>query len=132
VRGETCCIMNQVQTALPQLKAGKVRLLGVTTVKPVTAVKEVPTIASSGLPGTQGFDSSIWFAVFAPKGTDPAIVNKLNAAIRAVMEQPELRAKFESQGNTVRTETPAQFKQTVHANRLKWAEVAKTANISLD
>jgi tripartite-type tricarboxylate transporter receptor subunit TctC len=132
VRGETCCIMNQVQTALPQLKAGKVRLLGVTTVKPVAAVKEVPTIASSGLPGTQGFDSSIWFAVFAPKGTDPAIVNKLNAAIRAVMEQPELRAKFESQGNTVRTETPAQFKQTVHANRLKWAEVAKTANISLD
>jgi tripartite-type tricarboxylate transporter receptor subunit TctC len=132
VRGETCCIMNQVQTALPQLKAGKVRLLGVTTVKPVAAVSEVPTIASSGLPGTHGFDSSIWFAVFAPKGTDPAIVNKLNAAIRVVMEQPELRAKFESQGNTVRTETPGQFKQTVHANRLKWAEVAKTANISLD
>ena len=132
VRGETCCIMNQVQTALPQLKAGKVRLLGVTTIKPVPAVSDVPTIASSGLPGTKGFDSAIWFAVFAPKGTDPAIVNKLNAAIRTVLEQPELRARFESQGNTVRIETPAQFKQTVHANRLKWAEVAKTANISLD
>jgi len=131
-RGETCCIMNQVQTVLPQYKAGKVRLLGVTTLKPVEAIKEVPTIASSGVPGTQGFDSSIWFAVFAPKGTDPAIVAKLNEAIGSVMQQPEIRAKFEAQGNSMRIESPAQFKKTVHENRLKWAEVARSANISLD
>jgi tripartite-type tricarboxylate transporter receptor subunit TctC len=132
VRGETCCIMNQVQTVLPQYKAGKVRLLGVTTAKPVAAVREVPTIASSGIAGTQGFDSSIWFGVFAPKGTDARIVEKLNTAIRAVLEQPEIREKFEGQGNTVRIETPAQFKLTVHANRVKWAEVAKAAKISID
>ncbi|MGJ7511965.1 Bug family tripartite tricarboxylate transporter substrate binding protein [Variovorax sp. GT1P44] len=132
VRGETCCIMNQVQTVLPQYKAGKVRLLGVTTAKPVAAIKEVPTIASSGIPGTKGFDSSIWFGIFAPKGTDPHIVDKLNAAIKSVLEQPEIREKFEGQGNTVRIETPAQFKQTVHDNRVKWAEVAKTANINID
>ena len=131
-RGETCCIMNQVQTVLPQYKAGKVRLLGVTTIKPVAAIKEVPTIASTGLPGTAGFDSSIWFAVFAPKGTDAAIVNKLNEAITSVMEQPDIREKFEAQGNSIRIETPAQFKKTVHENRLKWAEVAKKANISVD
>jgi tripartite-type tricarboxylate transporter receptor subunit TctC len=132
VRGETCCIMNQVQTVLPQYKAGKVRLLGVTTAKPVAAVKEVPTIASSGIAGTRGFDSSIWFGVFAPKGTDARIVDKLNTAIRSVLEQPEIREKFEGQGNTVRIETPAQFKQTVHANRVKWAEVAKAAKVSID
>lgn len=132
VKGETCCIMNQVQTVLPQYKAGKVRLLGVTTAAPVAAVKEVPTIASSGLPGTKGFDSSIWFAVFAPKGTDPKIVDKLNGALRTVLEDKELRAKFEAQGNTVRIESPAQFRKTVHDNRVKWAEVAKAANISID
>ncbi|VTU19667.1 Bug family tripartite tricarboxylate transporter substrate binding protein [Variovorax sp. PBL-E5] len=132
VRGETCCIMNQVQTVLPQYKAGKVRLLGVTTAKPVAAIKEVPTIASSGLPGTQGFDSSIWFGIFAPRGTDPRIVDKLNAAVKAVLEQPEVRAHFEAQGNTIRIETPAEFKETVHANRVKWAEVAKAAHISID
>jgi tripartite-type tricarboxylate transporter receptor subunit TctC len=132
VKGETCCIMNQVQTVLPQYKAGKVRLLGVTTAAPVAAVKEVPTIASSGLPGTKGFDSSIWFAVFAPKGTDPKIVDKLNGAIKTVLEDKELRARFEAQGNTVRIESPAQFKKTVHDNRVKWAEVAKAANISID
>ena len=132
VRGETCCIMNQVQTVLPHYKAGKVRLLGVTTAAPVAAVKEVPTIASSGLAGTKGFDSSIWFGIFAPKGTDVQIVEKLNAAVKAVLEQPEIRERFESQGNTVRIESPAQFRKTVHENRVKWAEVAKAANISID
>lgn len=132
VRGETCCIMNQVQSVLPHYKAGKVRLLGVTTAKPVEAVKEVPTIAASGLPGTKGFNSSIWFGIFAPKGTDPAIVNKLNHAVNEALRLPEVRERFVSQGNTLREETPAQFKKTVHEDRLKWAKVVKDAKISID
>lgn len=132
VRGETCSILNRVQTVLPHHKAAKVRLLGVTTAKPVAAVKEVPTIASSGLPGTRGFDSSIWFGVFAPKGTDAAVVQKLNTALRQVLEQPDIRERFESQGNAVRIETPEQFRQTVHADRAKWAQVVKDAKISID
>ena len=132
LKGETCCIMNQVQTVLSHHQAGKVRLLGVTTGKRVPVVKDVPTIAESGIPGTQGFDSSIWFGVFAPKGTDPAIVAKLNAAIRSVLQTPEIKAKLESQGNAVRIETPEQFRATVRANRAKWAEVVKAANISID
>jgi len=132
LKGETCCIMNQVQTVLPHARAGKVNLLAVTTGKRVPAVQDVPTIAESGIPGTQGFDSSTWFALFAPKGTDAAIVAKLNAAVRQVLQQPEVRNKLESMGNTIRLETPEQFKATVHANRLKWAEVVKAANISID
>jgi len=132
LRGETCCIMNQVQTVLPHYKSGKVRLLGVTTARPVAAVKEVPPIAASGLPGTQGFDSSIWFGIFAPKGTDPAVVAKLNAAVREVLDLPEVRQRFESQGNAVRSETPEQFRQTVHKDRAKWAQVVKDAKISID
>lgn len=132
LRAETCCIMNQVQTVLPHYKTGKVRLLGVTTAKPVAAVKEVPPIGASGLPGTKGFDSSIWFGIFAPKGTDPAVVQKLNTALREVLEQPDVRQRFESQGNTVRIETPEQFRQTVHKDRAKWAQVVKDAKISID
>lgn len=132
LKGETCCIMNQVQTVLPHAKAGKVRLLAVTTGKRVPAVQDVPTIAESGIAGTQGFDSSTWFALFAPKGTDPAIVAKLNGAVRQVLQQPEIRAKFEAAGNTVRLETPEQFRGTVRANRQKWAEVVKAANITID
>ena len=132
LKGETCCIMNQVQTILPHYKAGKVNLLGVTTLRRVAAVAEVPTIAESGLPGAAGFDSAIWFGIFAPKGTPPAVVDTLNAAIKTVLSQPELRAHFESAGNTVRVETPVQFKATVKADRQKWAGIAKAARISIE
>jgi tripartite-type tricarboxylate transporter receptor subunit TctC len=132
LKGETCCIMNQVQTVLSQYKAGKVRLLGVTTARRVPAIPDVPTIAESAIPGTAGFDSSIWFGLFAPKGTDPRIVAKLNGAIRTVLDNPEVRARLEQAGNSVRIETPEQFRATVHANRQKWAEVVKAANISID
>ena len=132
LRGETCCIMNQVQTVLPHYKTGKVRLLGVTTAKPVAAVKEVPPIGASGLPGTKGFNSSIWFGIFAPKGTDPVIIKKLNSAVNEVLNQPEVRERFVSQGNTIREESPEQFKKTVHSDRIKWAKVVKDAKISID
>jgi tripartite-type tricarboxylate transporter receptor subunit TctC len=132
LKGETCCIMNQVQTVLSHYKANKVRLLGVTTMKRVSAISDVPTISESGVAGTRGFDSSIWFAVFAPKGTDPKVVAKLNAAIRNVLETPEVKAKLEGAGNSVRIETPEQFRDTVRANRQKWAEVVKAANITID
>ena len=117
---------------LPHYKAGKVRLLGVTTVKRVAAVQEVPTIAESGVPGTKGFDSSTWFGLFAPKGTDPAVVARMNAAVRTVLRMPEIRTRLEAAGNTVRLETPEQFRATVKANRAKWAEVVRAANISID
>ena len=132
LRGETCCIMNQVQTVLPHAKSGKVRLLGVTTAARVAAVQDVPPIADSGLPGTQGFDSSIWFGLFAPRGTDPRVVAKLNSAIRTVLQSPEVKTRLESTGNSVRLETPEQFRATVKANRLKWAGVVKAAGISIE
>ena len=132
LKGETCCIMNQVQTVLSHYKAGKVSLLGITTAKRVGAVPDVPTIAESGVPGTAGFDSSIWFGVFAPKGTPAAVVERLNTAIQAVLTVPEMKAHFESMGNAVRIESPAQFKATVSADRQKWANVVKAARISID
>ena len=131
LKGETCCIMNQVQTVLPHYKAGKVRLLGVTTARAVAVVQEVPTIAQSGLAGTAGFDSSIWFALFAPKGTDPQIVAKLNAAVRTVLEMPDVRSRFESMGNSIRIESPAEFATTVKLNRAKWVEVVRAAKIAI-
>lgn len=132
LRGETCCIMNQVQTVLAQYKADKVRLLGVTTARRVAAIPEVPAIADSNLPGTRGFDSSIWFGLFAPKGTDPKIVARINGALRQVLENPDVRTRLESAGNSVRIESPEQFRATVKANRARWAEVVKAANITLD
>ena len=106
LRGETCCIMNQVQTVLPHAKSGKVRLLGVTTAARVAAVQDVPPIGSSGLPGTQGFDSSIWFGLSAPRGTDPRVVALLEDEITkqtnlstGTRSRALLRVKLQAQEN---------------------------------
>jgi tripartite-type tricarboxylate transporter receptor subunit TctC len=78
---------------------------------------DVPTIAESKLPGTAGFDSSIWFAVFAPKGTDPRVVAKLNGAIKTVLENPEVRTKLEQAGN-VRADRDARASSRPRCTRI--------------
>jgi tripartite-type tricarboxylate transporter receptor subunit TctC len=127
--GDTCCIFNQVQTALPQWRAGKVRLLGVTTLKRVPAIPDVPTIDEAGVPG---YESYTWFGIFGPKGLDPAIAARMNAAVKVALEDPETQKKMAELGNTPRYETLQQFKETVHRDRLKWAEVVKTVGATIE
>ena len=129
VTGEVCCIMNQVQTVLGQHRAGKVRLLGVTTRQRVGAVEDVPTIDEAGVPG---YESYIWFGLFGPKGLDPAIVERINLAVKKALEAPAVRAKMVSLGNVPRYETVEQFRATVKTDRAKWAEVVKISGASID
>ncbi|MFT4103446.1 MAG: tripartite tricarboxylate transporter substrate binding protein [Burkholderiaceae bacterium] len=129
LRGEVCCIFNQVQTVLAQAKAGKVRLLGVSTARRVPALADVPTIAEAGLPG---FESTTWFAIFGPKGMDPAITERLNLAVKAALDDPDNRQKLIADGNTPHYETPERFKATVKANRAKWETVVKAVGASVD
>jgi len=129
VSGQTCCIMNQVQTVMGQWKAGKVRLLGVTTRNRVSTIAEVPTISEAGLPG---FESITWFGLFGPKGLDPAIVGRLNAAVKTALETPEIRDKLLQLGNTPRWESPEQFRETVKNDRAKWAAVVKAIGATID
>jgi len=129
VSGTTCCIFNQVQTVIPQWKAGKVRLLGVTTRTRVSAVPDVPTIAEAGLPG---FESYTWFGLFGPKGLDADIVNKINAAVKFALEQPAVRDRLVQLGNTPRWESPEQFRATVKSDRAKWAAVVREIGATID
>jgi tripartite-type tricarboxylate transporter receptor subunit TctC len=102
ISGQTCCIFNQVQTVIPHWKAGKVRLLGVSTKSRVQAVAEIPTIAEAGLPG---YESYTWFGLFGPKGLDAEIVNRVNAAVKAALETPAVRERLVQLGNTPRWES---------------------------
>ncbi len=129
LNGDVCCIFNQVQTALPHYRAGKVRLLGVTTRKRVPAIAEVPTIDEAGVPG---YESYTWFGIFGPKSLDPAIARKMNAAIKVALDDPETQKKLADLGNTPRYETLEQFKATVKADRAKWAEVVKAVGATID
>ncbi|MBP0635780.1 tripartite tricarboxylate transporter substrate binding protein [Cupriavidus sp. AcVe19-6a] len=129
LKGEVCCIFNQVQSVLPQYRAGKVRLLGVTTSKRVPVIPDVPTIAESGV---AGYNSTIWFGFFGPKGLDPKIARKINGAVKVALETPSIRQKLVDAGNTPRIESVEQFKATVKADRQKWAGVVKTVGASID
>jgi tripartite-type tricarboxylate transporter receptor subunit TctC len=129
LNGDVCCIFNQVQTVLGQWRAGKVRLLGVTTRRRVEAVAEIPTIDEAGVPG---FESFIWFGLFGPKDLDPQIAERLNAAVKQALALPAVRQKFNELGNTVRIETVVQFRATVKTDRAKWAEVVKSVGAAID
>src|SRR5258706_6636251 len=85
IAGQTCCIFNQVQTVIPHWKAGRVRLLGVSTASRVSAVPDIPTIAEAGVPG---YESYTWFGLFGPKGLPADVVNKVNAAVKDALETP--------------------------------------------
>ena len=128
LRGETCCIMNQVQTVLAHYKSGKVRLLGITTAKPVDAVKEVPTIAASGLPGTKGFDSSIWFGVFAPKGTPNAVLNQIRQAVDTVHHQPKIQQRLAAQHlHLPQRPASSSFAAVVQQDYQRWSQHFRVA-----
>ena len=129
LKGDVCCIFNQVQTIMQHYKAGKVRLLGVTTKKRVAAVPDIPTIDEAGLPG---YESYTWFAIFGPKGVDPAIARKFNAAIKVALDDPETKKKLAELGNTPRYETIEQFTATVKRDRARWAEVVKAVGAKVD
>lgn len=129
VTGEACCIFNQVQSVLGQFRAGRVRLLGVTTPTRVEAVPNVPTIDEAGL---KGYESFIWFGLFGPKGLDPAIAERINAAMKKVLENPQIRARLAELGNTPRWESVADFRATVRRDRTAWAEVVRRSGASID
>src|SRR6185503_3136421 len=114
VSGQTCCIMNQVQTVQAQWKAGRVRLLGVTTAKRVASVPDIPTIAETGVPG---YESYIWFGLCGPRGLEAQIVSRVNGAVKAALETPAVRQRLSEVGTPPRYETPEQFRATVKADR---------------
>lgn len=132
LRGETCCIMNQVQTVLPHVQAGKLRLLGVTTASRVEAVADVAPLADSGVAELRGFESAIWFGLFAPRGTPQPYVQRVNAALARVLSQPSVRERMQALGNTVRIESVEQFRQTVRENRVRSAELVRSTGVRVD
>jgi len=127
--GETCCLFAQVQTVLGQWRAGKVRLLGVSTTSRVGILADVPTIDEAGIPG---FQSVTWYGLVGPKGLEAKIVERINAAVRKAQENPTLREKLVGIGTASRSETVEAFRSTIKADRAKWAEIVKTSGAKID
>jgi tripartite-type tricarboxylate transporter receptor subunit TctC len=115
-----------VSTALPQMKSGRMRALGVTSAKRLTATPDVPTLAESGL---AGFEVEQWYGVFAPPAMPPAITRKLNQALVRILEADSLRKEFSGQGIEVVSSTPEALATYVKSERARWATVLKDLGI---
>ena len=127
ILGGTIKIMfiNQ-DTALPYVKAGKLRPLAVTSAQRNSLYPEVPTIAESGY---KGFEALSWSGISVPKGTPKPIVDKLEAAITTVMQTPAIKQRMDSIGFVVPTLGAKAYTAFVKAERERWTKVIKTAGI---
>ena len=127
--GQVPMSFETVTVALPQIKAGKVKAVAVTSAKRSAQLPDVPTLAESGVPG---FDVSSWQALYLPAGTPAAIVAKLNAEVQKIVAQPEVKAKMESLGLEYAPNSPAQFTEFQKAEQARWAKVIKDGNVKPD
>ncbi|MGO4332152.1 tripartite tricarboxylate transporter substrate binding protein [Cupriavidus sp. 2TAF22] len=124
--GRVSLMFDTVAAIGPQVKAGKVRPLAVTTARRSSIAPQVPTMAEAGLPG---YETSTWGGVLAPAGTPKAVIDKLNAEINKALAAPDLRERLQHAGIEPAGGTPAQFGSFVQVEMGKWAKVAKDAGI---
>jgi tripartite-type tricarboxylate transporter receptor subunit TctC len=109
--------------------AGKLRALAVTTTtrSPTAQLAKLPTVAESGVPG---YSAGSWYGYFAPAGTPPDVINKLNASIKKSAQSTAFKNRVEGEGLVIKTGTPDEFAKFVKAEDLRWRAVVKSANIA--
>jgi tripartite-type tricarboxylate transporter receptor subunit TctC len=127
--GEVLAAFQGVSTVNSLVKAGKVRLIGVTTPKRMPQYPDVPTVAESGLPG---FEFNSWFALMAPAGTPKAITAHLADEIKKVLADPEVRQKLDAQGLTPRGTTPGELGAATKAQFAKYGDLIRKNGISAE
>ena len=118
-----------IATVTSLIKAGKVRLVGVTTPRRMPQFPDVPTVSESGL---SGFEFNSWFAMMAPAGTPRPIVNALSEAAKKALADPEVRAKLDAQGLTPRGTTPEELGSALRAQYAKYGKLIKDNGITAD
>lgn len=128
--GQVSMTFTDVLTALPHIRSGKLRALGVTTTARSQALPEVPTVAEQGLPG---FDVSVFFGIVAPAGTPKDVVDRLNRAFVDVLKQPDVRQTLLGQGLELAPATaPEQLAGFMQSEVGKWRTVVQKSGAQID
>jgi tripartite-type tricarboxylate transporter receptor subunit TctC len=113
--------------SLPQVRAGRLRALGVTSARRMSAAPDIPTIAEAGVPG---YDASQWYGMLAPAGTPPAVIDRLQRELAAVLALPEARERLAAEGAEVVAGSPQAFRDFIGSELEKWRRVVKSAGIT--
>ena len=124
--GRTAFYMAPINTVVGQMKDGKLAALGVSTRRRADVMPDVPTLAEQGL---ADFDISLWFGMWAPAGTPPAIVNKINAQVDAILQRPDVREQFAKLGISPAPMKPEEFGRFVRNEIANYQKIVKDANI---
>ena len=128
--GNTNVMFDNLPSALPHIKSGRLKALAVTSRVRSPALPDTPTIEEAA--NLKGFDASSWFGLFAPAGTSRAIVDKIQADVSKALAVPEVRERFVAQGAQPGGTTPDQFAAFIRAETDKWAKVVKISNAKVD
>ena len=128
IEGRTQLILGGLVPLQPSIQAGKLRPLAVTTAKRWTTLPNVPTIAET-LPG---YEVDSWYGVVAPRGTPPAMIERLNAAVNAILKEPDMKKHLEAEGMASLGGTPEQFNKRIHRDYERWVKVVKDAGIKAE
>jgi tripartite-type tricarboxylate transporter receptor subunit TctC len=127
IGGHTKIIFSSLIQTTPHVKAGQLKALATGGAKRNPVLPDVPTIAEAGVPG---YEANNWWGMLAPAGTPPAIVDKLNKAVSAALDAPELQSQFAKEGAAVVKMTPAEFGAYIEAETAKWGRVVKEGHIT--
>jgi tripartite-type tricarboxylate transporter receptor subunit TctC len=124
--GRSSFYMAPINTVVGQMKDGRLAALGVSTLKRSEVMPEVPPLAEQGI---KDFDISLWFGVWAPAGTPPAIVNKINAQVAVILQSPEVREQFAKLGITPSPMKPDEFGRFVREQIETYRRIVKQGDI---
>ena len=130
--GNVDLMFDNLPSALPQIKAGKLKALAVTSAMRSAAVPELPTVEEAGGPALKGFEASSWFGLLAPAGTPMDIVNRLQVESAKALATPALKERLLAQGAIPSGMTSAEFVRFIDAETAKWAKVVKASGAKVD
>lgn len=129
IAGQVDVMFDGMGSSAPQIRSAKLKALAVTTPTRSAAFPDLPTLQEAGVPG---YEVTTWYGIFAPAGTPPDIVNKMQQEVAKAMQLPQIKEIWAQQGAGAGGNTPKEFSDFVKVEVVKWAKVAKDANITID
>jgi tripartite-type tricarboxylate transporter receptor subunit TctC len=126
IAGQIDGVVDNPPTVLPHIASGKLRPLAVAAKTRMALLPDVPTAAEGGV---ANYEASSWFGIAAPAGTPPEVVARLHREIAAAVKSPAMQERFAKSGARLVGNTPAEFAAQIRAERTKWGEIIRAANI---
>jgi tripartite-type tricarboxylate transporter receptor subunit TctC len=127
--GRQVDLLNSSASAIPHIRAGRMKAIGVSSLTRIESLPGVPTVAESGFPG---FEERSWVGFFVPTGTPARVVERLNSEIHQVLALPDMVAAFKALGMDIHRGSPADFRRYVQKEIAAWAKMIKTTGVTLN